>query len=137
MQQLLLDTNAFHHKPLLKALKGQVQEKKSQVFVNSVIYLELGFIFLLRQKYQLFEQLLELLATKCWPVTEKTAQIAVKNAIFFKDDPRGAQYYFRDCLIGACAMENNLLLITKNKKDFPYLDNKISPQEFLESLLSS
>lgn len=132
MRQLLLDTNAFHHKPLLKALKGQVQEKESQIFVNSVIYLELGFIFFLRQKYQLFEQLLDALDAKCWPVTEKTAQIAVKNAILFKDDPRGPQYYFRDCLIGACAKEKDLLLITKNKKDFPYLDHKMSPQEFLE-----
>ena len=131
MQQLLLDTNAFHHRQLLKVLKEHVQEQETQVFVNSVIYLELGFIFLLRQKYYVFEQLLRALDARCRPITENTARIAIKNAVVFKDDSRGAQYFFRDCLIGACAKENGFLLITNNTKDFPYLDNKIMPQEYL------
>jgi len=71
----------------------------------------------------------------CAPLTISSTDRANQLAITFKDDPRGSQYFFRDCLIVATALENDLILITNNKKDFPFLSDKLSPQEFITTLL--
>lgn len=131
MNRILLDTNAFNNKFLLKKVKVHSHKGTVQAFVNPVIYLELGFIFRVRHKYHVFKKVLEESAIKCAPLTAGTAEQSSQLAISFKDDPRGPQYFFRDCLIGATALENELVLITDNKEDFPYLTNKWTPQEFI------
>ncbi len=135
MIRILLDTNAFNNKSLLKQVKIHSFRGTIQAFVNPIIYLELGFIFRVRQKYYVFRKVLEESSITCAPLTISSADQASQLAITFKDDPRGPQYYFRDCLIGATALENDLILITNNKKDFPFLSDKLSPQEFITTLL--
>ncbi len=132
MNQILLDTNVFNDKLLLKSVKIHSQNGNVQAFVNPVIYLELGYIFRVRHKFHVFKKVLEEAAIKCISLSARTAEQASHLAIDFKDDPRGAHYFFRDCLIGATALENDLVLITANKKDFPYLTKKWTPLEFIE-----
>ena len=75
----------------------------------------------------------DFLSIGCLSITESTSQLAIKLAYNFKDDPRGPQYYFRDCLIGATAQENDILLITAITKDVHYLKTVSSPQEFIDN----
>lgn len=132
MKRILLDTNTFNNKSMLKLIKIHSQKGKVQAFVNPIIYLEIGFIYQVRKKFSLFKNILKATMISCVPLNEISSEKASKLALTFKDDPRGPEHFFRDCLIGATAIENDLTLITNNKKDFPYLTDIYSPQEFID-----
>ena len=132
MERILLDTNVFNNKELLKLLIQRVQKKKAEVHVNAVVYMELGYIYWIRKKYHVFKNMFQELGVKSLPITKKTAEIAIKLVKNFKDDPRGAQYHFRDCLIGATALEYELHLLTDNKKDFESITTPTGSKEYVD-----
>jgi len=118
--KLLLDTCVFNEKQLLSHLKNQTSTK-IQLFINSIIYLELGYIYYVRQKWNLFLEVLKELKIKNENITKSIAERAIKAAMSFKDTKEGASFYFRDCLIGATAVLRNMILVTRNVKDFAWL----------------
>ncbi|OLS22108.1 MAG: hypothetical protein HeimC3_32500 [Candidatus Heimdallarchaeota archaeon LC_3] len=61
---------------------------------------------------------------ECLAINREMAEIAIKITENFKNDPRGPQYFFRDCLIAATVTKENLYLITNNLKDYPTITGK-------------
>lgn len=133
--KLLLDTCIFNEKTLLSKLKKR-DSAKILLHINSIIYLELGFIYFVRQKWNLFTKILKGLKIKNENITKSIAERAIEAAITFKDTEKGAPYYFRDYLIGATAKVRNMILITQNKKDFSWLpkDLCLIPDQILKKI---
>ena len=133
--KLLLDNNIFNERQLLSKLKKQ-DSTKIKLFVNSIIYLELGFIYFVRQKWILFIKILNDLGIKNINITKDIAENAIKSTMLFKDSDKGASYYFRDCLIGSTAEVHDMILVTQNLKDFGWLpkDKLLKPDQLLKTL---
>ncbi|MHA1797388.1 MAG: type II toxin-antitoxin system VapC family toxin [Candidatus Helarchaeota archaeon] len=133
--RLLLDTNVFNSKEMLLELKKR-DNSRIQVFINSIVYLELGFIYYVRKKWELFTRILKELKIKNENITKIIAERAIKAATIFKNTEKGAAYYFRDCLIGATADIRKMTLITQNVKDFAWLQKSacMTPDELLVKL---
>ncbi|HUX98742.1 MAG TPA: hypothetical protein VMV49_04255 [Candidatus Deferrimicrobium sp.] len=133
--KLLLDTCVFNEKTLLLTLKKQ-NSSKVELFVNSIIYLELGYIYFIRDKWILFKKILNELKIKNENISKAIAERAIKAAVYFKDTEEGASYYFRHCLIGATTELLNLILITKNIHDFVWLPKEkyFTPDQLLKLL---
>jgi len=129
--KIILDTNVFNDKIFLSWLKNQ---NLLIPHVNSIVYLELGYIYRVRNKWQLFVYILSEFNVKYIPDSKKIVEKAIELALIFKDEPQGAAYYFRDCLIGATAQNFKLKLITNNIDYFPYLKkNEIfKPDDFMQ-----
>ena len=132
---LLLDTCVFNEKDLFSTLQKQ-DSSEIHLFINSIIYLELGYIYFIRQKWTLFTKILNDLKIKIESITKSIAERAIKAAVYFKDTQEGAAFYFRDCLIGATAELLHITLITKNLDDFAWLqkENCLTPDQVLKML---
>ncbi|NVM28429.1 MAG: type II toxin-antitoxin system VapC family toxin [Candidatus Helarchaeota archaeon] len=133
--KLLLDTCVFNEKTLLSHLK-ELDSTKIQLYINSIIFLELGYIYFVRQKWNIFTTMLKELRIKNEDITKSIAERAVRASIAFKDSEEGASYYFRDCLIGATAELQKMILITRNVEDFTWLpkDSCLTPDQILKNL---
>ncbi|MEX2721411.1 MAG: type II toxin-antitoxin system VapC family toxin [Candidatus Wukongarchaeota archaeon] len=127
MQKFLLDTNVFNEKNLLYFFKKEVEKKRLSLYINPVIFLELGFIHHVRGTWGLFEKLIKEFDIEVLEIDEEDAKLAIFAAYKYKDTPEGASAHFRDCLIGATAEKNFAILITKNARDFQHL-----PQELIK-----
>ena len=132
--KLLLDTNVFNEKKLLSKLKQALTQV--QLFINSIIYLELGYIYFIRDEWDLFLTVLRKLKINTETITQNIAKRAIKAATTFRHTKKGAPYYFRDCLIGATADVRKLILVTQNTKDFAWLQReyRITPTTLLAKL---
>ena len=126
MKRLFLDTNVFNDSAILRKLREEVEKGATSVFVNAIVYLELGFIFQVRNRMRVFSKLFTELKIYCFSITKETAELGITIAERFKDDPRGPQYFFRDSFIAATVKLENLVLITKNIVDFPSINSKYS-----------
>ena len=133
--KLLLDTCVFNEKEFLSTLQKQ-DSSEVQLFINSIIYLVLGYIYFIRQKWALFTKILNDLKIKTESISKVIAERAIKAAVYFKDTDQGASYYFRDCLIGATAELLDFMLITKNLDDFAWLQKEkcLTPEQVLKRL---
>jgi predicted nucleic acid-binding protein len=125
----------FNEKEFLSTLQKQ-DSSEVQLFINSIIYLELGYIYFIRQKWALFTKILNDLKIKTESISKVIAERAIKAAVYFKDTDQGASYYFRDCLIGATAELLDCMLITKNLDDFGWLQKEkcLTPEQLLKRL---
>jgi predicted nucleic acid-binding protein len=130
-----LDTCVFNEKELLLELRKRDHDKV-KLYINSVIYLELGYIYFVRGKWDLYLKLIHELGINNKNITKSVAEKAIKAAILFKDRDKGASYYFRDCLIGSMAEIFDLILITRNKNDFFWLGNELllDPDQAIKKL---
>ena len=130
--KIILDTNVYNNKKFLIWLKDKENEIDS--FINSIIYLELGYLYKVRNKWRLFTDVLNEFGIIYISASKNIVEEAIKLALHFKNAPQGAAYFFRDCLIGAVAKSNKLTLITNNTEHFPYF-SKIeifTPQTFID-----
>ncbi|TFF98077.1 MAG: type II toxin-antitoxin system VapC family toxin [Promethearchaeota archaeon] len=130
-----MDTCVFNEKELLLELRKRDHDK-IKLYINSIIYLELGYIYFVRGKWDLFLKIIYELGINNKNITKSIAEQAIKAAILFKDREKGASYYFRDCLIGSTAKIFDLVLITRNKNDFFWLedDSLLDPDQAIEKL---
>ncbi|HKZ42358.1 MAG TPA: hypothetical protein VJ044_15445 [Candidatus Hodarchaeales archaeon] len=102
----------FNDSAILRKLREEVAKGETSVSTNSIVYLELGFIFQVRDRMRIFPKLFRELKSFCFSITKETAELGITITERFKDDPRGAQYFFRDSLVAATVELENLLLIT-------------------------
>lgn len=125
----ILDSNSFRNAELLKKLKA----KQKDLFINSIIELEQYFYHLLKKSIPLWNRIYLELKLQTVSITQSDAHLAALYAQNFVKHPKGAGYFFRDCLIGATVTRLNAILITSNVKDFTYLQEEqvVSPSMFL------
>ncbi len=131
MIELLLDTNAFKNKDLIRRLATSKENVKA--YASVIVALEHYFHLILKDKAYLWENLKQILHLTILPITENEAKLAAYYSKHFLDHPRGSSYFFFDCLIGATAKIWDLILVTENTKDFNYLPEKLvlTPAEAL------
>lgn len=135
MQRILLDTNVFNHKPFLKWIAQNAEAKRVIPFINSIIYLELGFLYWARGKWDVFERTITRLGIQYLSVTITDARYSIEAAYTYKDTPEGSAMHFRDCLIGGTAISNNLMIVTRNTRHFTFLPLKMisTPEDIMAS----
>ncbi|MFQ6126962.1 MAG: type II toxin-antitoxin system VapC family toxin [Candidatus Heimdallarchaeota archaeon] len=121
MKRILLDTNVFNNMPFLQWIAQHAKAKRVVPFINSIIYLELGFLYWVRGNWDLFERVMTRLGIQFLSVSITDAKNSIEAAYTFKDTPEGAAIHFRDCLIGGTAISNNLMIVTRNTKHYAFL----------------
>ncbi len=121
MKKVLLDTNVFNNKTFLGWIAQSIKTNRVVPYINSIIYLELGFIYWVRGKWELFKKIMTRLGIQFLSVSIADARYGVEAAYSFKDTPEGSAMHFRDCLIGGTAISKNLVVVTQNVRHFTFL----------------
>ncbi|MHA2252832.1 MAG: type II toxin-antitoxin system VapC family toxin [Candidatus Kariarchaeaceae archaeon] len=129
--KFMVDSNIFKDRKCLEKL----MQYKGNIGISAIVELEQRFYYILKNKVNLWTRICEELGIKVIQITKIDAQIAAQYAQNFIRHPKGAAYFFRDCLIAANATRNSSILITNNKRDFDYLSKEtvFTSSEFLES----
>ncbi|MFX1295098.1 MAG: hypothetical protein ACFFD2_09640 [Promethearchaeota archaeon] len=133
--KLMLDTCVFNEKKLLLYPK-KLNSTEIELYINSIIYLELGYIYFVKQKWNLFTTMLRKLKIKNKDIMKSITERAIRAAIIFKDTEKRASFYFRDYLIGATVELQKMLLISHNIRDFIWLpkDIYLTPNQIIKKL---
>lgn len=126
MTRFVLDTNVFSHKKFCEWLKTN----KCDAYLSTVAYTELLYHYSKRVgKIDTFvDDFLDVLKVKVLPFDKECAHIATKAAIGHWDFKTNV----RDYMIGSLSVTLKCPLITKNIKDFEWLEEQVlTPEDFL------
>ena len=125
----VVDSNSFRSAELLVSLR----KGETNLFINSIIELEQYFYHLLKKSIPIWNRIYQELKLQTVSITQDDAHLAAMFAQNFVKHPKGAGYFFRDCLIAATVTRLNATLITSNVKDFNYLNKEqvLTPEMFL------
>ncbi|MFO7966791.1 MAG: type II toxin-antitoxin system VapC family toxin [Archaeoglobaceae archaeon] len=125
MTKIVLDTNVFSHKKFCEWLK----DSDHNACISTIGYTELLYHYLKKKgkNTDFVEVFLDTLNVQVIPYDEECARIASEAAIGRWDFRQKA----RDYMIGSVSVKMECPVVTSNKRDFEWVGEVYSPDEFL------
>lgn len=128
MTKIVLDTNVFSHKKFCKWLKEK--DSDHNACISAISYTELLYHYLKKKSKdgrEFVDAFLSTLKVQVIPYDKECARIASEAAIGRWDFRQKA----RDYMIGSVSVKMECPMVTSNKKDFEWVGEVYTPDEFL------
>lgn len=126
MTTIVLDTNVFSHKRFCEWLKNN----DHNACISTISYTELLYHYLKKKGKdgrEFVDVFLDTLKVQVIPYDEECARTASEAAIGRRDFRQKA----RDYMIGSISVKLGCPIITSNKKDFEWVGEVYTPDDFL------